>query len=392
MPSKTALKTWTLADVEQDIYVEELRLGPADVGETSGRFAIHKRTLRGGLREGVDVVEVDNGALRFVILPSRGMGIWRAWLGDLEIGWQSPVKGPVHPSFVPLFEPSGIGWLSGFDELLCRCGLESNGAPQRGPNGEIELPLHGRIANLPAHRLEVSIDREARELIVSGVVDEARLFGSKLRLRSTVRTRWGEPALTITDEITNHSEEEGEFELLYHINFGSPLAQPGSKVFAPLKTLAPRDAHSATDVGSWDTYGPAAAGSREFAHFLDLAADGEQRTRVLLASPQQDRGVSLQFNRQQLPTFTLWKNQLLPADGYVTGLEPGINFPNVKSFERQQGRVAKLKPAETRRFELEMRIHGSPESVRDAKDDIASLGRGAGPQILDRPRPDWSPV
>ena len=45
-----------------------------------------------------------------------------------------------------------------------------------------------------------------------------------------------------------------------------------------------------------------------------------------------------------LPCFTVWKNTAAVEDGYVTGLEPAINFPNFKSFERQQGRV-KVLPA-----------------------------------------------
>ena len=67
--------------------------------------------------------------------------------------------------------------------------------------------------------------------------------------------------------------------------------------------------------------------------------------------------MSLAFNHRQLPYFTLWKSQRLPGDGYVTGLEPGINFPNVKSFERQQGRVARLEPGESRQFEFELHAH-----------------------------------
>src|ERR1700740_2851694 len=87
------------------------------------------KALRGGRSDGLELIEIDNGALRVALLPQRGMGIWKAWLGDLELGWRSPVRGPVHPSHVPLFDPNGLGWLEGFDELLCRCGLTSNGAP-----------------------------------------------------------------------------------------------------------------------------------------------------------------------------------------------------------------------------------------------------------------------
>ena len=68
-----------------------------------------------------------------MVLPTRGMGIWRVTAagrsGTADVGWKSPVRGPVHPAFVDLGEPSGLGWLDGFDEFFVRCGLESNGAP-----------------------------------------------------------------------------------------------------------------------------------------------------------------------------------------------------------------------------------------------------------------------
>ena len=87
------------------------------------------------------------------------MGLWKAWLGEqLTLGWKSPVRGPVHPNFVPLMEPSGLGWLDGFDELLCRCGAESNGAPDFTEQGALTFPLHGRLANRPAHFVEVAVD------------------------------------------------------------------------------------------------------------------------------------------------------------------------------------------------------------------------------------------
>ena len=228
-------RTWTLTDVDQDVYLESLSLRPADVKGAAAGYSVTKRALHGGLREGVDVIEVDNGVLRLVVIPTRGMGLWNVALGPLRIGWKSPVKGPVHPAFVHLNEASGIGWLDGFDELLVRCGLESNGAPEFNDDGTIRYPLHGKIANIPAHKVEVSIDGDAGEISVTGVVDEARLFASKLRLTSTVTTRVGRPGLTITDVVRNVSAEPGELELLYHVNFGMPLVNPGSKVVLPVK-------------------------------------------------------------------------------------------------------------------------------------------------------------
>ena len=45
------------------------------------RQSIAKSTtklLRGGLREGLHLLTIDNGATRVAILPERGMGLWKS--------------------------------------------------------------------------------------------------------------------------------------------------------------------------------------------------------------------------------------------------------------------------------------------------------------------------
>jgi len=385
-----ATKTWTLSDIEQDSFVEEITIAPQQVEGAASGYSVAKRRLRGGLRDGVDVVEVDNGLLRFVVTPTRGMGIWRAGLGNLVLGWQSPVAGPVHPAFVHLDEAGGIGWLDGFDELLVRCGLESNGAPEFNENGTLKYPLHGKIANIPAHKVEVTIDGESGEIAVRGVVDEARLFGNKLRMVSTISTKAGEPSFTVSDEITNISAEPGELELLYHINFGTPLLDPGSKLVAPVVKVAPRDDVAVGNVPHWDTYGPETPGSPEACFFCQLAGDKDGNTRTLLHNAAGSRGVSLEFNTNRLPCFTQWKNRQAAADAYVTGLEPGINFPNIKSFEKQMGRVAVLEPGESRTFEVTIEAHAEAAAVQSAKAAVAELQKSVTPEVLAEPDPDWS--
>ena len=177
-----ASKTWTLTDIDEGVFVDGISISPNDVDGAATGYSVAKRTLRGGLQDGVDVIEVDNGQFRFTIIPTRGMGIWKASLGDLRLQWNSPVKGPVHPGFVSLMEPSGLGWLDGFDELLVRCGLESNGAPEFNDNGTVRYGLHGKIANQPAHKVEVTVDGDSGEISLTGVVNETRLFFNKLYL------------------------------------------------------------------------------------------------------------------------------------------------------------------------------------------------------------------
>jgi galactose mutarotase-like enzyme len=325
-----------------------------------------------------------------VLVPTRGMGIWSAVQGDVHLGWKSPVKGPVHPSLVDLNDPSGLGWLDGFDELLVRCGLESNGAPEFDTGGKLVWGLHGKIANRPAHKVEVTIDGDSGQISVSGTVDETRLFFNKLRMTSTVTTRLGQSGMTITDTITNISAQPGELELLYHVNFGTPLLDPGSKVVLPVAKVAPRDAVAVENISEWDTYGPETPGSSEAVFFFDLAADADGRTQTLLRNAAGNQGVSLKFSKRELPHFILWKNRQAEVDGYVTGLEPAINFPNTRSFEKQQGRVAVLAPGESRRFEITLEVHADASSVAAAESAVAKLQEAVSPEVLGQPDPNWS--
>ncbi len=386
-----AAKTWTLTDVSNDLHTESLNVGPGDVGGSAKGYSVRKRTLSGGLRNGVNVVEVDNGALKFTILPDRGMGLWRASMGDLQLGWKSPVQGPVSPQYVNLWEPGGIGWLSGFDELLSRCGLESNGAPDYDKEGKLKFPLHGKIANLPAHQLSLSIDGESGEISVTGIVDEARMYHNKLRLKSTVSTKVGQPTVTVVDEVTNISQEPGELQLLYHVNFGQPLLDPGSRVNLPAKTVVPRDPRAVEGIAKWDVYGNEEPGYAEQVYFFDLQSAADGRTQTLLRNAHGTQGVSLHFSKKQLPCFTLWKSTQAASDGYVTGLEPSVNFPNPRSYEAEQGRVVKLKPGQTLKFELTIEAHPTADSVAAAEKAVAAIAGSRMAKVYEKPMPGWTP-
>lgn len=383
-------QTWTLIDVDQDVYLDELDVSTADVPGATLPFRIRKRTLRGGLRDGVDVLEIDNGKLQFTVLLTRGLSLWKASCGDIQLGWQSPVRGPVHPKFVPLDAPDGIGWLRGFDEFLVRCGLESNGPPEYDVAGHLKNPLHGRVGNIPAHRVSVSFDPTTSEIRITGEVDETRLFGQKLRMMTSYLTRLGDPSVWIIDEVQNRSTSPADLELLYHINIGSPFLSPGAKIVAPVAKLIPRTTTAAEGIPKWDTYPAGKPGVAEEVFYLALAGTAEGNTRVLLHDPYAARGFSVQFNLRQLPYFIIWKCPLPNSDGYVTGLEPALNLPNPKSYEEQQQRVLRLPGGASYRAALRLEAHTDATSVAIAAQATRSLMAGQEPEIFDYPLPGWT--
>ena len=98
-------KRWILTDTEKRLWVDHLDLGAGELGTAEVPSAsVRKRTIRGGLSDVVDIIEVSNGAFAFTVLPTRGMGIWRGEYNGDRSGWDSPVAGPVHPAFVHLEE------------------------------------------------------------------------------------------------------------------------------------------------------------------------------------------------------------------------------------------------------------------------------------------------
>lgn len=376
-------KTWTICDHARAISVSELDEKIGDLG------TVAKRTLRGGLSEGVDVVTLDNGQCKVDILPTRGMSIWKAWAGDLEIGWQSPNRGPVHPAFVDMGEPSGLGWLDGFDEMMVRCGLESNGAPDFDENGQLTYPLHGRIGNKPAHHVQITADPERGQLSVTGIVEETRFHFLKLRMTSTITLNAKEPGFHIHDRVENFSASDAEMQMLYHANFGLPLLDAGSTVVAPVKTVVPRNDHAASGVANWNSYAAEEAGYEEQVYFLELLADNDGRTRTLLKNAHGTAGASMIFNKKVLPCFTVWKNTTAASDGYVTGLEPGTNFPNPRSYEGEQDRVVKLGGGKAIEFDLGFIFHQDEAAVSGAEAAVQALQGDSSPRVYDKPQAGW---
>jgi hypothetical protein len=375
--------TWTLLDwYDQDSHP------PTDIPTDDGNFSVYWDRLHGGRNEGVELLRINNGPMEVTFLPNRGMGIWKITCDEIPIGWNSPTRGPVHPQFVPIFDPSGIGWLEGFDELLVRCGLQSNGAPQFNSQGQLQYPLHGRIANLPVEFVELTVDTQANQITIESITCETRFLIYDLRLKSTIRIQAGSRKLLIHDTVLNASARPSSMQLLYHINIGRPLLEEGSQVFVPTQRIVPRNAHAAKDINTWDRYLAPTAGYSEQVYFTQPLADQDGWTTTMLTNAQQSLGVAVRSETATLPYFIVWKNTAAERDGYVTGLEPATGFPNPRSFEESQQRVIPLAPMEQKDFHLELEILNSSESVNACRQTIERL-QATAPQLEHQPDPTW---
>lgn len=387
-------KSWTLTDIHHDVWLDNFETGCERLAlGTPQRWSIRKRTLHGGLRDGVDIIEVHNGDLSYSILPTRGMGLWRGDYHGNFLGWRAPVQGPVHPRHVNVADRNGLGWLQGFDEWLCRCGLSFNGPPGDDVHNGQRTPitLHGHIANSPAHYVEARVNLDPpHELTIIGQVEEGMLFAPRLQLTASYTTVPGSNRLVIHDVVENRGGQPAELQLLYHCNVGAPFLEAGSRVLSPIREVWPINARAAEGIDTLDTYAGPTPGFAEQVYCLDLLADAAGKSLAMLYNKAVNRALVLRMNHEELPCFTVWKNSAALEDGYVTGLEPALNYPNFKSVERSQGRVKVLPPGGKWQCTWSIEVFDDHQAIGWVQSEIAGLQARAKATVHRTPRQNSS--
>jgi hypothetical protein len=395
------MPSYILTDVAADLWVDSFSLTAADLGVAAEvPWSVTKRTLKGGRRDGVDLIRLDNGAFSLDIVPTRGMSFRQgSYKGD-RIGWTSAVTdGPVNPKFVNLMNWGGLGWLEGYDEMLVRCGLENIGSPYQetveSPDGtrrDVLYGLHGKIGNIPAHKVAVHYTPETQEISIEGQVDESKPFAPQIRLATRITTKPGSNKVIVRDEYVNLRESPSEMQVLYHWNFGAPILEEGARVVAPIKTVLPRDKRAQEGLGHYDVYNAPEPGYAEQVYFFELHGEGKDgRTIAMLRNREGTKAVALRFSLSQLPAFTVWKNTAGLKEGYVTGLEPSTSYPNARPFEKARKRVLTLPPGGSHVVETTLEVLDSAKAVAAVEAEIKSLQAKGAPTVHPRPVEPFAP-
>ena len=380
-----------LISVEDNLRVQEWKY--QTITPEGFTVTMVKSVLHGGKQEGVDIVTIDNGRMTIVVVPTRGMSILGVTMGRLRLGWDSPVREVVHPAHINLHDRDGLGWLDGFNEWLVRCGLEFAGHPgtdvfrdNTGAESKQKLTLHGKIGNIPASEVEVSVDREPpHQIRLRGRVDERSFYGVALELATEITTKPGSPTFTINDRVTNRGVEPQEYEIIYHANFGPPILESGASVKIPLRRLQPMNDVAEKALETFNVITGPLAGQKENVFLIEPLSDPDGDTTILIQNADKTLGCSMHYPIHKLPYLTIWKNLALERSGYVLGVEPGTNYPFNRRVERQSGRLKMLDPGETKAFELSYTLHDNPESILQVTEEIRNLNEGFTPTLITSP-------
>ena len=347
-------------------------------------FSVRMRTLHGGRQEGVCIVDIDTGAMKISVVPTRGMNVLEAVAGNVRMGWNSPVSEVVNPAFIDLNGRGGVGWLEGFNEMVVRCGYEWVGHP--GMDKGVLLPLHGLAANIPASKVVLSIDEEAPYTIrLKGELKEQAFKLVNFIIAAELSTEPGAQYFSIHDTLNNNGDYPNEYEALYHSNFGPPLLDPGAGFSAPVQQVSPFNERAVGEVAGWQTYLPPTRDYDETVFNVVPYGDENGETLAVLHNAAGDLGVSQGFNIQELPVFSLWKNTDTLGQGYVTGLEPGTSWAYNRSYQRALNRVPTIGPKEQRHFDITYTFLADKSAVDSALQQVQKIQHDRPAEVLKTP-------
>ncbi|SEJ29510.1 protein of unknown function [Azotobacter beijerinckii] len=355
--------------------------------ETDTPFSVTLRTLHGGRQEGVSLIDIDTGAMQITLVPTRGMNVLRAVAGDVRLGWDSPVGEVVNPAFIELNGRGGLGWLEGFNELVTRCGYEWIGHPGVD-KGEL-LTLHGRVSNIPASRVVLSIDeRPPYTIRLRGELKEQAFKKVDFAIVTELSTEPGAQSFTLDDTLTNRGDYPREYQALYHNNFGTPLLEQGARFVAPVRQVSPFNERARGELAEWQSYCGPTVDYDETVYNLIPYGDALGDSLAVLHNRAGDRGVAVGFNLGQLPVFSLWKNTDTERQGYVTGLEPGTSFSYNRRYQRPLGLVPTIGPKERRHFQLSFTLLADGQDVERALQRVEEIQAGRPTEVRETPLVD----
>ncbi|HTP58620.1 MAG TPA: DUF4432 family protein, partial [Spirochaetia bacterium] len=208
-------------------------------------------------------------------------------------------------------------------------------------------------------------------LTLEGDIPEQNVFGVNYLLRTRLTLRRGASCIEIQDKLCNLGSAPGEYEMLYHTNFGPPFLEEGAHYVGTHDQAVPRDEIARAGLPEMSRFAAPTPGFTEQVFLFRAAADASGWAHQVLSNAAESLAVHVSFAVDTLPYTILWKRTSAMEDGYVMGMNPCSDLPNTRSVERKEGRLATV-PAHG---EVVFRHTIEPvEGVEAVKALMASLG------------------
>jgi hypothetical protein len=152
--------------------------------------------------------------------------------------------------------------------------------------------------------------------------------------------------------------------------------------------VSPFNEKAKGDLPDWQTYRAPTKDYDETVYNVVPYGDAKGDTLTVLHNKAGSLGVSVGFNTQQLPVFSLWKNTDTQGQGYVTGLEPGTSFSYNRRYQRPIGLVPMIGVKEQRQFQIHYSLLADKGAVDKALKRVSEIQGGRETEVRQTPLVD----
>lgn len=259
--------------------------------------SLRRYRLTGGAEDGLDVLDCDNGRLRFLINASKGCDLMQVYHRGQNISFISKNG----------FTKREIPFLNRFEGgMLYTCGVDNAGRREG-------YEMHGTYHNTPAEITRAECDE--RGILVEATIRLTALFGQNLVMRRRITSLLDGDHLTVEDVLTNEGYREEGYGLLYHVNVGYPMLDDGAHIEIDNEGYFATGDFAKERAATRYRMSDAVENLPECCYYLE-----PERPTVSLVNEKIKKAFRLTYSKDTLPHFLEWKS--MGAGDYALGLEP----------------------------------------------------------------------
>ena len=268
------------------------------ISNTAQVASVRRYTLTDGREAGIQVVDCDNGKVRFLINISHGLDIMQLYHEGQNMSFVSKNG----------FVNENISFLSRFEGgMIYTCGLDNVGAPKDN------CGQHGSYHTTPAELVSAVCDGE--KITVEGIVRYTALFGANLVMRRKITSYLGSSEVKIEDTLTNEGYKSAEYCLLYHTNIGYPMLDADARVECDPVTIKGSDDRSESFIDVAFKMTEPEDEREEECFFLKL-----REPKVSLVNEKIGKRFTVDYSGDTLTELVLWRSMV--SGDYALGIEP----------------------------------------------------------------------